>query len=46
MEQIRASGAGVIATGNPGCILQLRSGARRANLQIQILHPIQILDEG
>lgn len=46
MQQIRESGCDVLATGNPGCILQYRLGAKRAGLNIQILHPIQILDEG
>jgi glycolate oxidase iron-sulfur subunit len=46
MEQVRASGCEVLATGNPGCILQFRVGAKRAGLNIQILHPVQILDEG
>lgn len=46
MEQIRASGCDAVATGNPGCILQFRTGARRAGLKIQVLHPVQLLDEG
>ncbi|MBI3819071.1 MAG: (Fe-S)-binding protein [Planctomycetes bacterium] len=46
MQQIRASGCEVLATGNPGCILQYRLGARRAGMNLQIMHPIQLLDEG
>lgn len=46
MQQIRASGCDVLASGNPGCILQFRLGARRAGLNLQVLHPVQILDEG
>jgi glycolate oxidase iron-sulfur subunit len=46
MQQIRESGCEVVATGNPGCILQLRAGARRAGLPIRVVHPIQLLDEG
>jgi glycolate dehydrogenase iron-sulfur subunit len=45
MAAIRESGCDVVATGNPGCILQLRTGARRAGLSIRVLHPIQLLDE-
>lgn len=45
MECIRESGATVVATGNPGCILQLRVGARRAGMELEVVHPIQILDE-
>ncbi len=33
----------VIATGNPGCLMQLRSGVARAGLRAEVLHPIEIL---
>jgi glycolate oxidase iron-sulfur subunit len=35
----------VIATGNPGCILQLRAGVQRAGLRARVVHPIELLDE-
>ncbi len=35
----------LIATGNPGCMMQLRSGARRLGLRARVLHPVQLLDE-
>jgi glycolate oxidase iron-sulfur subunit len=34
----------VIATGNPGCLLQLSWGAKRAGLAIEVLHPVELLD--
>ncbi len=34
----------VVATGNPGCILQMASAARRAGKTFQVLHPIELLD--
>ena len=35
----------IVATGNPGCTLQLRAAARRtAQRQWQILHPVELLD--
>lgn len=34
----------VIASGNPGCLLQLRQGAARHGLSAEILHPIEMLD--
>jgi len=40
-----ATGAQVIATGNPGCLLQLEAGLRRAGMKAQVLHPVQLLDE-
>jgi glycolate oxidase iron-sulfur subunit len=33
----------VIASGNPGCLMQLRSGVARAGLRARVLHPIEIL---
>ncbi len=35
----------VVATGNPGCLLQLQTGARRRKLPIRIVHPITLLAE-
>jgi len=34
----------VIVTGNPGCILQLRSALARSGQKTQVLHTIQLLD--
>lgn len=44
LEDIKSSGAQVVATGNPGCLLWLRWGFQREGLAAQCLHPIQILD--
>lgn len=45
MQNIIASGANVIATGNPGCMMQIALGARQRGLDLQVMHPIQLLDE-
>lgn len=45
MEQINATGASVIATANPGCLLQLRYGVARWGRGQRVLHVIEILDE-
>ena len=34
----------VVASGNPGCLLQLRQGAVRYGMSAEILHPIEVLD--
>ncbi len=34
----------LIATGNPGCLMQLRAGARAAGLRAQVVHPVELLD--
>jgi glycolate oxidase iron-sulfur subunit len=33
----------VVATGNPGCLLQLRSGLRAAGLDVKVVHPVELL---
>jgi glycolate oxidase iron-sulfur subunit len=43
MRHIRDSGAEVVATGNPGCLLQLALGARDAHLPVRIAHPVELL---
>jgi glycolate oxidase iron-sulfur subunit len=44
MEHIQAAQPEVIATGNPGCIMQLRTGVQQARLDIPVVHPIELLD--
>jgi glycolate oxidase iron-sulfur subunit len=34
----------VIATGNPGCLIQLKEGARRCGIRAEVVHPIVLLD--
>jgi glycolate oxidase iron-sulfur subunit len=34
----------VIATGNPGCLLQLKRGVAEQGLSADVLHPIELLD--
>src|SRR5579864_6043114 len=34
----------VVATGNPGCILQIRSALKRKGVNIPVLHTIELLD--
>ena len=45
MQHIIASKASIIATGNPGCMMQIALGARTRGLDLQVLHPVQLLDE-
>jgi glycolate dehydrogenase iron-sulfur subunit len=39
---VLSTGADIVATGNPGCWLQIRSGL--AGRGIEVLHPVEILD--
>jgi glycolate oxidase iron-sulfur subunit len=44
LTQIRASGATMVATGNPGCIMQIGAGLRRSGHDIKVVHPVDLLD--
>jgi glycolate oxidase iron-sulfur subunit len=45
MEYIAATKASVIATANPGCMLQLAAGARLYGSGQRVVHVIELLDE-
>ena len=45
IREIAATGAQVIATANPGCMLQLASGVQRAGLNARVCHVVDLLDE-
>src|SRR6266568_2595508 len=45
MDNIAATAAGVSATGNPGCMMQISLGARERGMQLDVVHPIQLIDE-
>lgn len=45
IEAIRSSGADIVATGNPGCILQIRFGVQDAGLPVRVVHPVELLAE-
>ena len=46
-EKARAvvsTGAAVVASGNPGCSMQLAAGLRELGSSIEVVHPIELLD--
>jgi glycolate oxidase iron-sulfur subunit len=43
IKHIAATGARIVATGNPGCIGQIRYGAQKAGLDIKVVHPVTLL---
>lgn len=45
LDAIQASGAEIIVSGNPGCLIQLRYGARRRGLNLRVIHLAELLDE-
>jgi len=44
LQAIAASGAAVVATGNPGCLMQIGAGALLAGLRVEVRHPVELLD--
>jgi glycolate oxidase iron-sulfur subunit len=44
MENIAAAAPEVVATGNPGCLMQIGAGLLRAGSPALALHPIELLD--
>jgi glycolate oxidase iron-sulfur subunit len=45
LDHIRSTGANIVATGNPGCLLQLINGAKQRGMQLRVVHPITLLAE-
>ena len=45
MRRINETGAELILTANPGCMLQLRAGVARSGNRRRVLHVIELLDE-
>jgi len=45
LANIRATGAKVLATGNPGCQMQIGAGALLAGMDLIVCHPVELLDE-
>jgi glycolate oxidase iron-sulfur subunit len=45
MGEIAATGADTLVTANPGCMMQLHRGALRHNLQAEVRHVVELLDE-
>ena len=41
---IQETGAAVVATGNPGCHMQIGAGLIRAGSKVRCMHPVELLD--
>jgi glycolate oxidase iron-sulfur subunit len=44
LANIRGTGAPLVATGNPGCMMQIGAGLRRAGIAARSVHPVDLLD--
>jgi glycolate dehydrogenase iron-sulfur subunit len=45
MDNLEATGAQIIASGCPGCQMQLNVGVRQRGLDVQVVHPVTLLDQ-
>ena len=43
VDRILATGAQIVAAGNPGCLLQIAKGLRARGSAMEILHPVELL---
>jgi glycolate oxidase iron-sulfur subunit len=43
VDHIAATGATLVATGNPGCLLQIQNGLRQRGLNVDAVHPVSLL---
>jgi glycolate oxidase iron-sulfur subunit len=44
IAHIELTGASLVATGNPGCLMQIGAGLRRAGHSARTVHPVELLD--
>lgn len=44
MEHVKRSGAEILVTANPGCLMQLQSGVRQAGMRMEVVHLMDLLD--
>lgn len=45
MDNLASTGAEMIASGCPGCQMQLTTGIKRRGLDVKVVHPILLLDQ-
>jgi glycolate oxidase iron-sulfur subunit len=45
MNHLARTGADVVASGNPGCLIQLCQGIRSRGLAMKAVHPVELLDQ-
>jgi len=45
IERLREAAPQVVATGNPGCLMQLGAGLAAAGIRAQVRHPVELLDD-
>lgn len=44
LANIADTGAPLVASGNPGCLMQIGAGLRQARMKARVIHPVDLLD--
>jgi glycolate oxidase iron-sulfur subunit len=44
MENIKKTSAKIVVTGNPGCISQIKYGAKKFKVDVEVLHPATLIN--
>jgi glycolate oxidase iron-sulfur subunit len=44
MNNIKKTGVSCVVTGNPGCMIQLMYGAKKYQVDIEVMHPVSLLN--
>ena len=44
LQKIKATGAELVATGNPGCLMQIGAGLSQSGSHARAVHPVDLLD--
>lgn len=44
LARIAEAGVPLVATGNPGCMMQIGAGLLRARMEARVVHPVELLD--
>lgn len=45
IDNVLATGASSVVTGNPGCLSWINDGLKKRGLDMPVLHPVELLDE-
>jgi glycolate oxidase iron-sulfur subunit len=43
VDRILETGARVVAAGNPGCLMQIAKGCRERGVDVEVVHPVELL---
>jgi glycolate oxidase iron-sulfur subunit len=43
VDRLAETGARLVVAGNPGCLLQIAKGCRQRGLDVEVVHPVEVL---